>query len=91
MSEPLRSLRVLRQILTRLGTRPAGRYWRSDWRVFTSNLLAGTFVGAAASVLAAVLLSIDARRGANSFAYRLLADAQWVVSAIQTQIDRELH
>ncbi|MBV8204035.1 MAG: hypothetical protein JOY87_04655 [Candidatus Eremiobacteraeota bacterium] len=91
MNEPLQSLRVLHRVLTRLGARPAGRYWRSDWRVFTSNLVAGAVVGAAASIVAAVLLSVDARRGADSFAYRLLADAQEIVSAIQTQIDRELH
>ena len=91
MSEPLQRLRDLRHVLTRLGTRPAARYWRSDWRVFTSNFLAGTLVGAAASLLAAVLLSIDARRGADSFAYRALAGAQQVVTVIQAQIDRELH
>ena len=91
MTTPLENLRELRLILVRLGTGPAGRYWNSGWRVFTSNLLAGAIVGAAASVLTALLLESDAHRGADSFLYRMLDGFQTVVRAIQAQIDRELH
>lgn len=90
-SETLQRLHDLRRVLARLGTRPAGRYWRSDWRVFLSNLVGGAVVGAAASIFAALLLSIDARRGPDSLVYHLLAGAQTVVRAIQTQIENELH
>jgi hypothetical protein len=91
MSEPVQRLRDLRRVLTRLAVRPTVRYWRSDWRVFASNFIGGAFVGAAASVFAAVLLGIDAHRGADSFAYHALTDAQTVVRTIEADIERELH
>lgn len=91
MSEPLDRLHELRRVLTRLGARPAGRYWRSDWRVFISNFIGGTIVGAVASICAALLLSIDARRGPDSFAYHVLVSMQNIIRAIQTQIQIELH
>ncbi len=91
MSEQLDHLRALRHALVRLGAGPAGRYWSNAWRVFASNLLGGLVTGAAASILAALILGFDAHRGQDSFVYRALSDAQTIVRTIQAQVDRELH
>ncbi len=91
MTTLLAQLQELRFILVRLAAGQAGRYWNSGWRIFVSNFIAGTVVGAAASVLAALLLSIDAHRGADSLVYHAVDGAQTIVRTIQSQIERELH
>lgn len=91
MNDQLHSLQELRHALVRLGAGPAGRYWSNAWRVFASNLLGGIAAGAAASVLAALILGIDAHRGQDSFVYRAVSDLQTVVRTIQALVQRELH
>jgi hypothetical protein len=86
----LEELRRLRLVLTRLGARAASRYWGSATRVFSTNLIAGIVVGALASIAGAVLVAIDAHRGADSYLYRALDELQTVVTTIQAQMDREL-
>lgn len=90
MTEDLESLRELRHVLVRLGARQVGAYWASGPRVFASNLGGGVAAGAAASILAAVLLGFDAHRGANSFLYHALHSAQTIIATIQAQIEKEL-
>lgn len=91
MNAQLEQLRTLRHILTRLGANQAARYWANPLRVFTSNLWGGAIAGAAASLLAAVIVGIDAHRGHNSFSYNVLRDAQTIIVTIQELIRRELH
>jgi hypothetical protein len=91
VSDQLNRLQQLRHTLVRLGAGPAGRYWSNAWRVFASNLMGGIAAGAAASVLAALILGIDAHRGQDSFVYSALSDLQTVVRTIQALVERELH
>jgi hypothetical protein len=87
----LERVRTLRHILTRLGARQAASYWSNPLRVFASNLWGGAVAGALASMVAALILGIDAHRGQDSFSYQVLRDAQTVIATIQEQIRRELH
>jgi hypothetical protein len=91
VTEQLESLRELRHVLVRLGTRQAARYWSAAPLVFANNLLGGAVAGAAASIIAAVLLALDAHRGADSLLYHALQSVAAVIAAVQALIDRELH
>lgn len=91
MTDQLKSLRELRHVLERLGARHAARYWSTAPLVFTSNLLGGVATGAAASIIAAVLLALDAHRGADSFLYHALQSAAAIIATIRALIDKELH
>jgi len=82
--------RVLKDLLLRLGVRPAARYWASPVRIFVGNLFGGAIAGAALSLLGALLLLIDARRGADSALYHTLHVIGTVIQTIRVQIANEL-
>jgi hypothetical protein len=91
VTEQLESLRELRHVLARLGAQQAGRYWSAAPLVFASNLLGGAAAGAVASLIAAVLLALDAHRGADSLLYHTLQSVAAIIATIQAQIRQELH
>jgi hypothetical protein len=59
--------------------------------VFASNLFGGAATGAAASIVAAVVLGLDVHRGENSLMLHALRVAQTVIRTIQAVIAQELH
>ncbi len=91
MTENLESLRKLRQVLMRLGARQTGRYWSNAFSVFLSNVLGGAAAGAAAFILAAILLGLDIHRGENSVLYHAVRAVQTIIETIRTQIQQELY
>lgn len=90
MIDTLQSLRELRQVLQRLGAQRVARYWANDSAVFASNFMGGTAAGAAAFIVAAVLLGLDIHRGENSFIVHGLRAVQTIVTTLRAMMEQEL-
>ena len=86
----LEDAKQLKEILLRLGVRPAARYWTSPIHIFLGNMAGGAVAGAALSLLGALLLLVDARRGADSALYHTLHIIGTVIQTIRVQIANEL-
>ena len=84
LSTRAQQIRDLKNVLLRLGARPAARYYASPLRIFAGNFLGGAVVGAAATLLGFAVLGLDARHGSHSAAYHVIQAAlQWVNAARQ--------
>ena len=90
MQQQLERVKELKLVLMRLGARPAARYYASPVRVFLVNGVGGAVAGAALSLLGALLLLIDARRGADSALFHVLHAIGMTIQAIRAMIEREL-
>lgn len=90
MIDTLKSLHELRQVLLRLGAQRVARYWSNDSAVFASNFVGGAAAGAAAFIVAAVLLGIDIHRGENSMIVHALRALQTIVMTLRSMVEQEL-
>ncbi len=90
MIDALQSLRELRHVLVRLGAQRVARYWSNESAVFASNFVGGAAAGAAAFIVAAVLLGLDIHRGENSMIVHALRALQTVVRIFRTMVEQEL-
>lgn len=90
MQERAQAIHTLKNVLLRIGVRPAARYYSSAARIFAGNFAGGAVVGAAASLLGFAVLGFDAHRGSNSALYHFLRAAFTVVQTIRTQIEHGL-
>lgn len=81
-------VRDLKNVLLRLGARPAAGYYASPLRIFVGNFAGGAAVGALATLLGFAVLGLGARHGSQSALYHLVQLAIAWVDAIGEQITR---
>ena len=90
MSETLERLRELRHVLHWLGAQRVALFWSNDSAVFASNFMGGTAAGAAAFIVAAVVLGLDIHRGENSVIVHALRALQTFVLLLRGMVEQEL-